>query len=75
MNVVLHCSDVELDRKEEVGYYGILSLQYCRAHGPYTLVGPPSQRTGTRPPSCIYLDNHLYMNVQMYRSSLHNLPI
>ena len=26
MITVLHCSDVELDCMEEVGYYGILSL-------------------------------------------------
>ena len=32
-----------------------------RAHGHYTLVGSPSLRTGTQPPSCLYLDNRLYI--------------
>ena len=29
---------------------------------------PPSQRTGTRPPSCIYLDNCLYMHVKSWKA-------
>ena len=34
-----------------------------RAHGHYTLGGIPSLKAGTQPPSCIYLDNRLYMSI------------
>ena len=34
------------------GYQSLLALY---------LSGTPSQETGTRPPSCLYLDNHLCM--------------
>ena len=38
------------------------SLVDLRAYKPYTLVGPPSLMTGTSPPSCLFLDNRLYIH-------------
>ena len=42
------------------------------------LSGTPSLRTGTSPPSCLYLDNHLYMTFNLsqakYSYCLHNGP-